>query len=122
MKIITLENGEVRHGYQFIDLCEDSQNKVLDDQVQFEIDIMDENSPYYNIAIKMERMQTPWFLGEEIYHNHKDDLIDNIDANGYLFDEYGDILPVTYHINNKNECIKTTFGKHEILCTLTPKT
>ena len=117
MKTIEIENGEVRKGYEFKDLSEEVQDKVLEDQIQFEIDIMDEDSSYYYLAIKMEKMQTPWFLGSEIYHNHKKDLIETIEINEYLFNEDGEILPVTHHYKGNKE-VKTTYGKKEYKCSI----
>jgi len=115
MKTIKLQNGEIRKGYEFADLSEDAQNKVLAEQVDFEIEIMGsigKDSPYYKLAEKMDRMQTPWFLASEIYHNHKPDLIESIDINGYLFDENGDMLPINYHTKG-NEIVRITYGKKQ---------
>ena len=116
MKTIKISNGETRLGYEFKDLSEEAQNYVLSEQVNFEIEIMDENSPYYEDALKMEKMQTPWFLNETIFFDHKDSLIETIEANNYLFDEEGEILPILYFIGEKQQITKITFGKH--ICTL----
>jgi len=42
-------------------------------------------------------------------------IIEDIEANDYLFDEEGDMLPVLYH-TNKNEIVKVTYGtkEHEV--------
>ena len=113
MKTIKLSNGEIRKGYEFNDLSEEAQSKVLENQIQFEIEVMDEESPYYECQLEMERMLTPWFLGQEIYSEHKADLIDTIQVNGYLFDEEGEMLPVTYHMKKNNEVDFMTYGKKE---------
>jgi len=114
MKTIKLQNGEIRKGYEFADLTKDIQNNILDSQIDFEIEIMQEDSPYYYLAEKMEKMQTPWFLGQEIYHKHKADLIETININGYLYDEEGEMLPICYHTKG-SEIIKMTYGKKEYL-------
>ena len=114
MKTIQISNGEKIYGYEFIDLSEDIQNKVIDEQINFEIDLMDEDSPYFYLLEQMEKMQTPWFLGQSIYEKHKKDLIENINTNGYLFDDEGDILPIQYHVNG-NKIVKMTYGKKQYL-------
>ena len=114
MKTLKLSNGEIRKGYEFTDLSEDVKNKVLTDQVNFEIEIMDENSPYCEIAEKMDKMKTPWFLAESIFHDCRASLIDTIEANEYLFDIDGEMLPLQYHYN-ENKLTKTVFGKREYL-------
>lgn len=48
------------------------------------------------------------------YQYSREHITENIEANDYLFDEYGKILPVTTH-TNKNQVIKTTFGKNQHL-------
>lgn len=117
MKTIKISNGEVRNGYEFSDLTEDVQFKVLNDQINFEIEVMDEYSPYYYLAEKMKKNKTPWFLGQEIYDKHKGDLIDMINVNEYLFDEEGEMLQITRYMKD-NKLVKTTYGKKEYLCTI----
>ncbi len=116
MKTIKIENGEVRIGYEFNDLPEDIRKKVLMQWINIEIETMNENSPYWYLAEKMEQMQTPWFLGSEIYEHHKDDIIETILINEFLFDEDGKILPITTHVGKDNKPIKHTFGRRELNC------
>ena len=116
MKTIKISNGEIRKGYEFKDLSESAQTKVLQEQVKFEVEIMDEESPYFEIAEEMENLKTPWFLESEIFHKHKQELIETIEINNYLFDEEGEILPVSYHIKG-DKVVKTTYGyKDRYLC------
>jgi hypothetical protein len=96
MKKIYIDNGEVRNGYEFDDLSVQAQEKVISDQIDFEIDIMTEDSPYYGCVVEMQKSQTPWFLRETIYHKHKVRIIYTIKMNNYLFDEDGEILPIEY--------------------------
>jgi hypothetical protein len=100
MKTIKIENGEIRIGYEFKDLSKEIQNKVLWDQANFEVDIMDKNSPYIEDAEEMERMRTPWFLTETIRFDREIELIETIEVNQYLFDEDGEMLPICYHMKN----------------------
>lgn len=115
MKTIKTVDGEIINGYEFLDLSNDARDRVIKDHINFEIDIMDELSPYYYLAMEMERMQTPWFLGECIYEKHLDDLIGDIEINKYLFDKHGKILPMLYY-NKKNVVVRITYDNIE--CTL----
>lgn len=117
MKTIKLQNGEIRKGYDIDELCEEARNKAINDTINFEIEVMDEDSPYYHCAEEMERMQTPWFLGEKIWSDHKVDIIETIKLN-WLFDEDGEILPLNTYTGKNNEVIKYTFGRKEVLCTV----
>lgn len=75
--------------YTFDELSNEAKEKAISDQIEFEIEIMDEDSPYYKYAIEMEKYQTPWFLGSEIYHNEKESLIETIKINEYTFTSEG---------------------------------
>lgn len=116
MKQIKIKNGELRIGYEFKDLSEEATTKVLTDQATFVIETMDENSPYYAAYLEMQKMQTPWFLLETLFHDYKQQLIDDINVNEYLFDEEGELLNITRYIGKNNELIKTTYGKKEYEC------
>lgn len=79
--------------YSFDELSEEAKVKALLDQIKFEIEVMDENSPFMEAAEEMERMQTPWFLGETMYHTpkYKEILIETIKANEYTFESNGEM-------------------------------
>lgn len=115
MKTIKISNGEIRKGYEFKDLSEVEQTKILLEQIKFEVEIMDENSPFFEIAEEMEQMKTPWFLESEIFHKHKQELIDTIETNNYLFDEDGKLLHLHYFMKG-DKVVKTTYGKQDYLC------
>ena len=76
--------------YSFDELDEGVQNKVILNWINFEIEIMDEKSLFYDCVVKMEEMHTPWFLAECIYEEHKEDIIGIIDANDCLFLKNGE--------------------------------
>jgi len=118
MKKIVLSNGEIRIGYEFDDLTDDVKGIVINDAINFEIEVMSEDSPYYDCALKMEQMRTPWFLGSYIYENRKEDIIETLKINEYLFDDEGEILPVLTHVGKNNEVIKHTFGKKQVECNI----
>ena len=117
MKTIKLVNGEIRNGYEFDELSPELQGKVIDDHIQFELEIMHEDSPYYHCAVEMEKMKTPWFTGEKILEEYKEDIIETIKLN-YLFDNEGEILPLITYTGKNNEILKYTFGKMNIECTV----
>jgi len=83
--------------YQFDELSSEVQERALSDYIDFEISVMKEDSPYYYCAEEAEWMQTPWFLKEMIYEKHKQDIIETIATNEYLFFEDGKFIPVDYY-------------------------
>ncbi len=116
MKTIKIANGELRKGCEFDDLNEEAQARVITDHIQFEIDIMTDDSPYYNCVIKMDQMQTPWFLAQAIWDDYKDEIIENIKINNYLFDEDGNLLPIQYHHGKQSIIVKTLWrDKYECI-------
>jgi hypothetical protein len=83
MKTVTINT------YKFSELSEKAKEKAICDHIGFEIEIMDASSPYYKYALEMEKMQTPWFLGEVIYEKAKQTIIATIEINDYNFTEDG---------------------------------
>ena len=81
--------------YKFNELRPETQEKAVCGQIEFEIKVMDPSSPFYHCAEEMQKMQTPWFLGEAIYDEHKKDIIKIIkaDENNNWFFENGEIVP-----------------------------
>lgn len=80
--------------YKFNELSEKAQFTALCDQIQFEIQVMDENSQYYQTALEMEANKTPWFLAESLYHTPelKQMLIETIESNEYEFTSNGKMI------------------------------
>ena len=83
--------------YTFSELSDEAKERAIHDHIEFEISEIGlreddkELNPYYKYAVRMEEMQTPWFLHELIYTEAKDLIISTIEANGYEFDENGNI-------------------------------
>ncbi len=78
--------------YSFDELNKQAKVKAICDHINFEIEIMqDESSPFWEAAEEMERMQTPWFLAEKIYHTRdlRDIIIETIKINEYQFKQDG---------------------------------
>ena len=67
MKIIKIENGEVRNGMEFTDLMQEAQDRVISDFIDSEIEMMNEDSPLYFVVEEMDRMKTPWFLAATLF-------------------------------------------------------
>ncbi len=77
--------------YDFSELSDKAKEQAISDQIQFEINTMNEQSTYWQCAVEMERMHTPWFLAECIYEN-KESIIETIEANEYEFTETGKLF------------------------------
>lgn len=75
--------------FKFDELNKEAQEKAIVDMIDFEIEVMNEDSPYYEYALKMEKMKTPWFLGEVIYEKEKETIIETIRINEYDYLESG---------------------------------
>jgi hypothetical protein len=92
--------------YSFDELSDKAKEKAICDHIEFEISEIgarkddEECNPYWQYAKEMERMQTPWFLGQVIYQKAKDQIIETIKANGYLFFEDGKLIPVSWYPEN----------------------
>jgi len=107
MKRIEIENGEVRNGYEIEELNEEAYNYAICEHARFLLEvIIDEESHYYDAVEEAERLRTPWFTMEILLEKHEQDIVDEINANNYLFDEDGELLPLQYHTKG-NEIVKT---------------
>lgn len=121
MKRVEISNGEVRIGYELTDLSPEAYETVINDWIDGEIEMIeDEHHPYWDCQVEMEKMQTPWFLGERIWERYKDDIIETIKANEYLFDEDGEILPIVHYTGKHQKTGTYSWGKKEIPCTIQP--
>ncbi len=115
MKRINTANGSSIVAYEYDDLSQEAKDKVIEDFIAMEAETMNEDSPYWYLAERMDDNQTPWFLVCEIYDNHLTDIEETIRMNEYLFDEDGDMFHVCRHyVGNKQT--KTTYKGKE--CTL----
>lgn len=65
--------------YKFDELSKEARDKAVSDHVDFEVEMMDETSPC--VALEMEKMQAPWFLGQTIYHERREEIENDIRAN-----------------------------------------
>jgi len=73
--------------YSFDELSEEAKNKAIIEQINFEIEVADENSPFIPVFEEMERMHTPWFTAATIFHTpeYKNIIIENLRVNEYTF-------------------------------------
>lgn len=84
--------------YSFDELNDKAKERAINDHIQFEISEIglraddEQHNPYWQYAMEMERMQTPWFLPELIYQKEKQGIIDTIKANEYLFYSDGELI------------------------------
>jgi len=76
--------------YQFSELSNTAQDAAIcwfiEVLMQFEFP---EDSPYMPAIEKNERNQTPWFIPETLFHEHRAELIADIEANKYEFTKDG---------------------------------
>ena len=81
--------------YKFDELSQQSKDVALIDHIEFLIEtgLFDEKSAYWPAVQKMQQMQTPWFLGETLFHDYKDALIEDIKINDYDFTKDGKFYP-----------------------------
>ena len=115
MKKIYAANGDIITAYELDDLQGDAYDRVITWWLTTEVQIMDERSPLWYLVAKMERLHTPWFLAQAIWDEQKEYVIENIKLNHYLFDEDGEVLPVTY-LHKKDGTIVPQYRGKE--CTL----
>ncbi len=71
--------------FKFNELSDIAKEKAIFGQINFEIETMTKDSPYYPQAVKMENMRTPWFLASIIWDGCKDSIIETIKYNDYEF-------------------------------------
>jgi hypothetical protein len=92
MKILKISNGEIRHGYEIEELEGNPLQKVVEDLQEFLYIVAEDDDERAN-------------AGDPSY------IKDFAEANGYLFDEDGNQLPLTYQYSG-NQLVKVTFGKN----------
>jgi hypothetical protein len=96
MKKIKTTDGQIINGYELCDLDEKTRTAVIEEHCQF--------------LYENDEDENPEIRGE-------DEVIENIEINGYLFDECGGLIPICYHTKgNKVEYI--TYGKRGTRCEL----
>lgn len=83
--------------YSFKELSEEAQETAISNQIDFEIDVAWGNSWLQDSFDKAKKLQTPWFTPSIIYEDHKQDIIDDIEANEYLFFDDGELVPASYY-------------------------
>lgn len=83
--------------YNFDELEKTAKEKAINETIEIEIEIMDDpdTNPYQDCVDEMERMHTPWFLGECIWEYHSDMILDIL--NNYYFLKDGEIAPPDYY-------------------------
>jgi hypothetical protein len=108
--------------YSFDELSEDAKDKARINHIEFLGEVSDcyfndkgnvkpeyENYFVVNVIQEMERMQTPWFFSETMYHEHKSEIDEEIKANDYLFFEDGEMANCISYVKN-NKVYKTEFN------------
>ena len=90
MKIVTKEYKL----YELDELEPAAKEKAIAAWAIFEADYMTEDSAYWHCAEEMDKMSTPWFLAEKILEDHREDIIEHIKSNNFLFFVDGESVPI----------------------------
>lgn len=77
--------------YTFDELSNEAKECAVNDYIDFVLNVIDEQHPYWPAAEKAEQMRTLWFTGSYIYEMYKDDIWEALQVNGYMFTEDGKI-------------------------------
>ena len=82
--------------YHFGELSNNAQNKAMSDHISFWLEIRNyedepEGSKFKAAIDEAEAMQTPWFVHDYVYDYCYDEILREIDANEYEYDEHGNI-------------------------------
>ncbi|MFW6016175.1 MAG: hypothetical protein ACOCRK_07025 [bacterium] len=109
MKKISTDNIKLK-GYEFDDLSKEIQDKVISEHINFWMEVREynkKNPGNFEKAIdKANEIKTPWFTGSYIYDYCKEEIIEEIKINNYLFNKKGEILPIK-HYTKDNKIIKS---------------
>ena len=99
-------------GFEFEDLSETAQNKVIDEHIQFWINcrIYDcENKGKFERAIdEANRNKTPWFVGSYIWDYCKEEVLEDIKSSGCIFDKEGNIIPITHYTDKEGQVVRSS--------------
>ena len=90
MKIVTKEYKL----YELDELKPAAKEEAILAWAKFEADYMTEDSAFWHCAEEMDKMSTPWFLTEKILEDHREDIIEHIKSNNFLFFVNGDPIPI----------------------------
>lgn len=83
--------------YELDELKPEARDRAIAKQVQFEIEYITEDSPYYHCAVEMEELRTPWFLAEAILESHFEDIVTDIKNLQHLFFANGELIPANLY-------------------------
>ena len=94
MKTIKTKDGQVIKGYELQDLDTEAREKVIREHAEF--------------------------MGSLDYTEYpdEDEVIENLEINGYLFNDEGELYRILTYTGKNNEVLKHVFGKKEIECTI----
>ena len=75
----------------FDELSEEGRNRAINDYVTAILELVPyEHHPWKDAIDEMERMQTPWFIGERVWELHQGDIHDCL-REDYEYLSNGDI-------------------------------
>ena len=103
MKKIIIADGQIIHGYELNDLNVDTREKVIYEHGCFLCDVREPD----------EEDEDPQFPEES-------EIVESIEINGYLFDEYGEIIPIVEYTGKHPLSGSFGYGKNNTPCTIEP--
>lgn len=105
MKLIKIPKQEFQ-AFEFKDLSVDKQEKIIFDEIKCIV----ETTPYEQMSDDMQRAIddaeknfTPWFQSQFIYDACKQQIINSIEINDYLFDKDGNMLNIYHYTGGEND-------------------
>lgn len=103
----------------FDELNNEAQEKVISSRIDFWIELSKTDEHFakqiQGALDEAERLKTPWFLSGIIYDMYKDEVVKDIKANHYFFNEEGNLLPILTHVDEKGEPVTYTLRINETM-------
>jgi hypothetical protein len=99
MKNVAIKNISV---YKFDELTKEAQDKAVLEHVNFLIEFSNSEDEEYFVnqaSAEMEKMRTPWFLGETLYFDYRKDVEEGIRANEYDYYPDGSFFSLDKHLS-----------------------
>lgn len=80
--------------YTFAELSKEAKEKAINDHIAFLLDTTtreDASNSFKEAIDKAESMRTPWFTARYVREYCLDEIIGNLETNGFEFDENGNV-------------------------------
>lgn len=95
MKTIKTADGQIIKGYELSDLDSQAREKVI-----------------FEHGIFLNEVQ------DDLDYPEDEEIIENIEINGYLFNDEGEMYRILTYTGKNNEVLRHVFGKNKVECTI----